>query len=485
MQIQIFKKKSHRKYRYKSEKRKTQKSDAVLWIKICRKPVAMCGPVRPDCLNKSGSWGWQNPGQERGVCCVVDSQTFFFVFCTPSYVLLIHRHSSSSSSAFPAVCCWFTDILLCLLHSQLCVVDSQTFFFVFCIPSYVLLIHIHSSSSSAFPAMCCWFTDILLLRLLHSQLCVVDSHSSSSSSAFPAMCCWFTDILLLRLLHSQLCVVDSQTFFFILCIPSYVLLIHRHSSSSSPAFPQLCFVDSQTFFFFVFCIPSYVLLIHRHSSSSCAFPAMCCWFTDILLLRLLHSHSYVLLIHRHSSSSSSAFPAMCCWFTDILLLRLLHSQLRVVDSHSSSLSSAFPAMCCWFTDILLLCLLHSQLCVVDSQTFFFFVFCIPSCVLLIHRHSSLSSAFPAMCCWFTDILLRLLHSQLCVVDSQTFFFFFFCIPSYISGVHHFGWDFSAFPAMCCWFTDLLLLLLLHSQLYLWGSPFWVRFCVCDHFLIQP
>ena len=401
MQIQIFKKKSHRKYRYKSEKRKTQKSDAVLWIKICRKPVAMCGPVRPDCLNKSGSWGWQNPGQERGVCCVVDSQTFFFVFCTPSYVLLIHRHSSSSSSAFPAVCCWFTDILLCLLHSQLCVVDSQTFFFVFCIPSYVLLIHIHSSSSSAFPAMCCWFTDILLLRLLHSQLCVVDSHSSSSSSAFPAMCCWFTDILLLRLLHSQLCVVDSQTFFFILCIPSYVLLIHRHSSSSSPAFPQLCFVDSQTFFFFVFCIPSCVLLIH------------------IPLLCLLHSQLCVVDFHRHSSSSS-AFPAMCCWFTDILLLRLLHSQLRVVD----------------------------------SQTFFF-VFCIPSYVLLIHRHSSSSSAFPAMCCWFTDILLLLLlHSQLYLWGSP-FWVRFFCIPSYVLLIHRpSSSSSSAFPAISLGFTIL-------------------------------
>ena len=49
------------------------------------------------------------------------------------------------------------------------------------------------------------------------------------------------------------------------------------------------------------------------------------------------------------------------------------------------------------------------------------------------------------------------------------FFFFFCIPSYISGFYHSS---SAFPTSSLGFT---ILLLLHSQLYLWGSLFWVRF----------
>ena len=28
------------------------------------------------------------------------------------------------------------------------------------------------------------------------------------------------------------------------------------------------------------------------------------------------------------------------------------------------------------------------------------------------------------------------------VNAKTFFFFLFCIPSYMSGAHHFGWDLS-------------------------------------------
>ena len=66
-------------------------------------------------------------------------------------------------------------------------------------------------------------------------------------------------------------------------------------------------------------------------------------------------------------------------------------------------------------------------------------------------------------------LLLFLCSKLHLWGSP--FFFFFCIPSYISGVHHSS---SAFPARSLGFT-IFLLLLLRSQLDLWGSPFWVIF----------
>ena len=79
------------------------------------------------------------------------------------------------------------------------------------------------------------------------------------------------------------------------------------------------------------------------------------------------------------------------------------------------------------------------------------------------------------------ILLLLLRSQLYLWDSS--FFFFFCVLSYISGVHHY-YSSSAFPAISLGFT---ILLLLRFQLYLWGWPIWVRWlhmwplcccCIC-------
>ena len=73
------------------------------------------------------------------------------------------------------------------------------------------------------------------------------------------------------------------------------------------------------------------------------------------------------------------------------------------------------------------------------------------------HHSS--SAFQVVSLGFS-ILLR---SQLYLGGSP----FFFCVPSYISGVHHSS---SVFPAISLGF----IILLLCSQLYLWGSPF---FCV--------
>ena len=83
-------------------------------------------------------------------------------------------------------------------------------------------------------------------------------------------------------------------------------------------------------------------------------------------------------------------------------------------------------------------------------------------------------------------LLLLLCSQLHLWASP---FFFFCVPSYISGFHHSSS--SVFPATSLGFTILLLLC---SQLYLWASPFFFfcvpmsgvhhfrwDFCTCDRF----
>ena len=110
---------------------------------------------------------------------------------------------------------------------------------------------------------------------------------------------------------------------------------------------------------------------------------------------------------------------------------------------------------------LLLLLLHSQLYLWGSPSFFF---CIPSYISGVY-HSS-TSAFPAVSLGFTILLL--LHSHLYLWGSP---FFFFCVPSYISGAHHASS--SVFQAMSLGFT---IHLLLRSQLYIWGSQF-VFFCV--------
>ena len=194
--------------------------------------------------------------------------------------------------------------------------------------------------------------------------------------------------------------------------------------------------------------PSFISGVH-HSSSSSVFPR------------------YISAVHQ--SSSSSAFPAISLRFTFLLLL--LHS----------------PAISLRFTILLLLLLLHSQPYLWGSPFFFFSFFCIPSYISEVH-HSSSSSAFPAIFLGFTFLLL-LLHSQLCLWGSP---FFFFISPAIISGVHlrllrssalSLGFTFfffcvpqlylwgspsSAFPAISLGFT--ILLLLLRSKLYLWGSP---------------
>ena len=141
----------------------------------------------------------------------------------------------------------------------------------------------------------------------------------------------------------------------------------------------------------------------------------------------------------------------------------------------SSSFSVFPAVSLGFT---FLHLLLSQLYLWGSP--FFFFFCFPSFICGVHLSSS--SAFPAISLGFTILLLLL--SQLYLWGSP-FFFFFFCFPCYISGVHLSSSSSSAFPAISLGFTFFffcipscvsgLHLLLLRSKLDLWGSPFWVRF----------
>ena len=147
-----------------------------------------------------------------------------------------------------------------------------------------------------------------------------------------------------------------------------------------------------------------------------------------------------------------------------------------------------------------------------SLGFTFFFFCVPSYISGVHLLLLLCSqlylwgspsasafpaislgspapAFPAISLGFTFLLL--VHSQLYLWGSLFFFlcipsyisgvslFFFLCIPSYISGVHFssscafraisLGFHYSsscAFPAISLGFT----ILLVSSQLYLWGSP---------------
>ena len=249
------------------------------------------------------------------------------------------------------------------------------------------------------------------------------------------------------------------------------------------------------FTFFFFCVPSYISGVHfllllvrsqlyiwgSPSSFSSAFP------------------SYIFGVYH---SSSSAFPAISLMFT--ILLLLLRSQLYLWGSPSSS-SSAFSAISLRFT----------------------FFFCVPSCISRVH-HSSSSSVFPSYICgvhlllpsqlflWgspsssafsaispgFT-ILLLLLRSMLYLWGSL--FFFFFCVPTYISGVHlllllrspaisleftffffvcirsyifgvHHSSSSSALPTISLGF---IILLLLCSQLFLWSSPFFF-FCVPSH-----
>ena len=177
-------------------------------------------------------------------------------------------------------------------------------------------------------------------------------------------------------------------------------------------------LQPQLFFFFVFCVPSYISGVH-HSSSSSAFPAISLGFTIPLLLHyqlyLWGPPFFFFCITSYISgvhhSSSSALPAISLGFT-ILLFLLLHSGVH----HSSS--SAFPS---YISGV------HYS----SSSSVF------PSYISGVHHSSFSSSAF----------------------------------PSYIFGVHHSSS--SVFPAISL--ASTILLLLLHPQLYLWGSPFFLFF----------
>ena len=255
---------------------------------------------------------------------------------------------------------------------------------------------------------------------------------------------------------------------------------------------------SSAFSFVVFCLPG---CQHSSSSSSSAFPAVSLGFTILLpLLLLLPSQLYLwgspvfffcrpswgspfffLLffclpscisgVHQSSSFLLCLLPslAITLGFTSLLPLRLL----RLLPSIAITLG---------FTSLLPLRLLPSQLYLWGSPVFSF-VSCLPSCISGVHQSSSSSSssssAFPAVSLGFTSLLPPLLlPSQLYLWGSPFFSFVFFYLPSCISGVHQSSSSSSlssAFPAVSLGFTSLLLRLLLPSQLYLWGSSVFFLF----------
>ena len=250
------------------------------------------------------------------------------------------------------------------------------------------------------------------------------------------------------------------------------------SPSSSSVLPATCMGSP---FFVFFCIRSNISGVY-HSSSSYALPTISPGFTILLLL--LCSQLYLW---------RSPFFFVSLGFT---ILLLLCSQLCSSRVHHSSVFSFFCCPTCisrvyHFSSSVLpapslilrgspffsfFCVPSYSSCVHHSSIFSFF--CIPRYISWVY-HSS-SSAFLAISLGFTILLLL---SQLQLLGSP----FFFCVPSYIPGVHH-SYSSSVFPAISLGFTILLLFLrsqpisgftilflLLCFQLYLRGSPFWVRF----------
>ena len=204
------------------------------------------------------------------------------------------------------------------------------------------------------------------------------------------------------------------------------------------------------------------------SSSSSAFPAMSLGFTILRLLLPSQLYlwaspfffsclpSYISGLHH---SSSSAFPAISLGFT--ILRLLLPSQLYISGLHRSS-SSTFPAISLGFTILLLL---PSQLYLWASP--FFFFFCVPQLYL-----------------WASPFFFFFCVPQLYLWASPFFFFFFFfCVPSYISGVHHSSS--SAFPSYISGihhsYSSSSAFLAISLEFTILGKIF----CVCDRFLIQP
>ena len=197
---------------------------------------------------------------------------------------------------------------------------------------------------------------------------------------------------------------------------------------------------------------------------------------------------YLLLLRSQLCLWVSAFFFFFFFFFFVFFF-CVPSYISGVQPSSSSSSSALPAISLGFSLLLrflLRLLLRSQLYLWGSTFFFFvFFFCVPSYIFGVQPSSSSFSsfAFPAISLGFNLLFfLLLLRSQLYLWGSTFFFFFvfFFCVPSYISGVQpsssFSSSSSSAFPAISVGFNLLLLFhLLLRSQLYLWSSPFWVRF----------
>ena len=122
-------------------------------------------------------------------------------------------------------------------------------FFFFLFPSYISRVHHSSSSSSAFPAISLGFAIlVLLLLLLHSPAMSLGFTILLLLLYYPAISLGFTILLLLLLLPSQLYLWVSPFFFF--CVPQLDLW-------ASPFFfffsvPQLYLWGSS---FFFFCVP--------------------------------------------------------------------------------------------------------------------------------------------------------------------------------------------------------------------------------------
>ena len=166
----------------------------------------------------------------------------------------------------------------------------------------------------------------------------------------------------------------------------------------------------------------------------------------------VHHSSSSLLLHSPAVSlgspffffSSSAFPQLYLWGHHSSSSLLLHS----------------PAISQGFTILLLLFFCIPQLYLWGSPFFFY----------------SSSSAFPSYISGFTILLLFFCIPQLYLWGSPFFFFSSSAFPSYISGVHHSSSSLLLHsPAIPLGFTTLLLILFCVPQLYMWGSPFWVRF----------
>ena len=433
---------------------------------------------------------------------------FFFLFCLPCYISGVRWcDTSSSSSAFPVISLESDDVILLLpLLPSLLYLWGQMmwyFFFLFCLPCYISGVRWcdTSSSSSAFPALSLGSDDVILLLPLPPSLLYLWSQmmwyffflfclpcsisgvrwcgTSSSSSAFPVISLESDDVILLLPLLPSLLYLWGQMmwyFFFFFCLLCSISGVRCDTSSSSafpalslgsddvillPLLPSLLCLWGQMmwYFFFLFCLPCSISGVRwcDTSSSSSAFPALSLGSDDvILLLPLLPSLLYLwgqmmwyffflfcLLCYISGvrcDTSSSSFPALSLGSDDVILLLLL---LCSVSGVRCDTSSAFPALSLGSDDVILLLLLLCYISGVRCET---------------------SSSASLLYLW-----------------GQMMWYFLFCLPCSISGVRWCGTSSSssAFSAISLGSNDVILLLLLLSLLYLWGSLFWVRF-LCVH-----